>query len=48
VKTPTGASVPLGQLADISMTTGPAMIRDEEGQLARYVYVDTATNDNGG
>jgi Cu(I)/Ag(I) efflux system membrane protein CusA/SilA len=48
VKTPMGASVPLGQLSTISMTTGPAMIRDEDGQLAGYVYVDTATRDIGG
>jgi len=48
VKTPMGASIPLGQLAAISMTTGPAMIRDEDGQLAGYVYVDTATSDIGG
>ncbi|MEO5569197.1 MAG: efflux RND transporter permease subunit, partial [Gemmatimonadaceae bacterium] len=48
VKTPMGAQVPLGQLAEITMTTGPAMIRDEDGQLAGYVYVDTATGDIGG
>ena len=48
VKTPMGAHVPLGQLAQITMTTGPAMIRDEDGQLAGYVYVDTATADIGG
>ena len=48
VKTPTGAQVPLGQLAAISLTTGPAMIRDENAQLAGYVYVDTATRDIGG
>lgn len=48
VKTPAGAHVPLGQLAEITMTTGPAMIRDEDGQLAGYVYVDTATGDLGG
>lgn len=48
VKTPMGAQVPLGQLAQITMTTGPAMIRDEDGQLAGYVYVDTATGDIGG
>jgi len=48
VKTPAGAQVPLGQLAEISMTTGPAMIRDEDGQLAGYVYIDTATGDLGG
>ena len=48
VKTPMGASVPLGQLAGITLTTGPAMVRDEDGQLAGYVYVDTATSDIGG
>jgi Cu(I)/Ag(I) efflux system membrane protein CusA/SilA len=48
VKTPAGAQVPLGQLADIAITSGPAMIRDEDGQLAGYVYVDTTTRDLGG
>jgi copper/silver efflux system protein len=48
VKSATGAQVPLGQLAEITLTTGPAMIRDEGGQLAGYVYVDTATGDIGG
>lgn len=48
VKTPMGAYVPLGQLAEITLTTGPAMIRDEDAQLAGYVYVDTATSDIGG
>ena len=48
VTTPTGARVPLGQLADIVLTPGPAMIRDEDAQLAGYVYVDTATRDIGG
>jgi copper/silver efflux system protein len=48
VKTPMGASIPLGQLAEISMTTGPAMVRDEDAQLAGYVYVDTVTTDIGG
>ena len=48
VRTPSGAHVPLGQLADVSLTTGPAMVRDEDAQLAGYVYVDTATSDIGG
>jgi copper/silver efflux system protein len=48
VKTPMGAHVPLGQLAEIVLTPGPAMIRDEDAQLAGYVYVDTATRDIGG
>jgi len=48
VKTPTRAQIPLGQLAAITLTPGPAMIRDENGQLAGYVYIDTATSDIGG
>jgi Cu(I)/Ag(I) efflux system membrane protein CusA/SilA len=48
IKAPTGASIPLGQLADITLTTGPAMVRDEDGQLAGYIYVDTGTRDIGG
>jgi Cu(I)/Ag(I) efflux system membrane protein CusA/SilA len=48
VRTPGGANVPLGQLAAVSLTTGPAMVRDEDAQLAGYVYVDTATRDVGG
>jgi Cu(I)/Ag(I) efflux system membrane protein CusA/SilA len=48
VKTPAGAHVPLAQLAKVTLTPGPAMIRDEGGQLAGYVYVDTSTSDIGG
>jgi Cu(I)/Ag(I) efflux system membrane protein CusA/SilA len=48
VKAPSGAQIPLGQLAQITLTTGPSMVRDENGQLAGYVYVDTATSDIGG
>jgi Cu(I)/Ag(I) efflux system membrane protein CusA/SilA len=48
VRTPTGVEVPLGQLAKVVLTTGPAMIRDENGLLAGYVYVDSATRDLGG
>ncbi len=48
VKTGMGSQVPLGQLAEITLTTGPAMIRDENAQLAGYVYVDTVSSDIGG
>jgi Cu(I)/Ag(I) efflux system membrane protein CusA/SilA len=48
VKTPMGAQVPLAQLAEITLALGPSMIRDEGGQLAGYIYVDTATRDIGG
>jgi Cu(I)/Ag(I) efflux system membrane protein CusA/SilA len=50
VATPAGAQVPLGQLASVRIVEGPAMIRDESGKLAGYVYidVDTAHRDLGG
>jgi Cu(I)/Ag(I) efflux system membrane protein CusA/SilA len=48
VRTPAGAHVPLGQLAAIELSPGPAMIRDEDGLLAGYVYVDTDGRDLGG
>jgi copper/silver efflux system protein len=47
VATGNGAQVPLGQLADLKLTAGPAMIRDEDGQLAGYVLVDMAGRDIG-
>jgi len=43
-----GAQVPLGQLAELRLTSGPAMIRDEDAQLSGYVYVDMAGRDIGG
>jgi Cu(I)/Ag(I) efflux system membrane protein CusA/SilA len=47
VMTPSGAQVPLGRLADIRVTTGPSMIRNENGFLAGYVYVDMTGRDIG-
>jgi copper/silver efflux system protein len=37
--------VPVAQLAEIRSTTGPSMIRDENGLLTAYVYVDVAGRD---
>lgn len=48
ITTPDGAQVPLGQLADLELVRGPAMIRDEDGLLAGYVYVDMTGRDIGG
>lgn len=48
VATPTGAQIPLGEVAQVSYSTGPAMIRDEEGQLTGYVYLDLNTANFGG
>src|SRR6266511_3489890 len=42
-----GAQIPLGQLADVRLTSGPAMIRDEDAQLAGYVFVDMTGRDIG-
>jgi Cu(I)/Ag(I) efflux system membrane protein CusA/SilA len=48
VATPSGAQIPMAQLADIRLVEGPAMIRDENGLLSGYVYVDVAGRDLGG
>jgi Cu(I)/Ag(I) efflux system membrane protein CusA/SilA len=48
VSTMGGAAVPLAELADIRLAEGPAMIRDENGLLAGYVYVDMTGRDVGG
>jgi Cu(I)/Ag(I) efflux system membrane protein CusA/SilA len=47
VPTPDGAQIPLVQLADITIRTGPSMIKNEEGFLAGFVYVDVAGRDMG-
>jgi Cu(I)/Ag(I) efflux system membrane protein CusA/SilA len=43
----TFAHVPLGELADIRLATGPGMIRDENGMLTGYVYLDVVGRDIG-
>jgi len=40
--------LPLAQLAEIGITAGPAMIRNEDGLLTGYVYVDLADRDPNG
>ena len=35
-----GAAVPLGELADVRVVTGPPMIKDEDGVLVGYVFAD--------
>ncbi len=47
VSTPDGAQIPMAQLADIRLATGPGMIRDENGRMCGYVYVDLAGRDVG-
>ncbi|MDQ6892765.1 MAG: efflux RND transporter permease subunit [Acidobacteriota bacterium] len=45
VMTPSGAQIPIGQLARIQVVSGPSMYRDENGRLSGIVYVDTTTSD---
>ena len=44
VPTPSGAQVPMEMLADIQQRTGPPDIRDENGQLVGFVFVDVTTS----
>ena len=47
VGTPTGAQIPLSEVAKVSFSRGPAMIRDEDAALTGYVYIDLNTSDYG-
>ena len=45
IGTPLGAQIPLGQVARVSFSRGPAMIRDEDGALTGYIYIDLKNTD---
>jgi Cu(I)/Ag(I) efflux system membrane protein CusA/SilA len=40
-----GASVPLGEVAEVKLVRGPASIRTENAQLAAYIFVDVRDRD---
>lgn len=42
-----GRQVPIGELADIRSVIGPSMIRDENGVLTGYIYLDLSQPDIG-
>ena len=42
-----GGTVPLGQIAKVSLAQGPSSIRTENAQLAAYVFVDLRDRDLG-
>jgi Cu(I)/Ag(I) efflux system membrane protein CusA/SilA len=42
VPTPSGAQVPLAEVAHLRSRSGPSMLRDEGGRLYTYVFADTA------
>jgi len=47
VPTMGGAQIPMAELADVTVSSGPSMIRDENGMLAGYVFVDITGRDLG-
>jgi len=48
IATPSGAQIPIDEVAKVSFSRGPAMIRDEDGALTGYIYIDLNTKDYGG
>ena len=44
---PNGGTVPLGEVAKISLAQGPSSIRTEDAQLALYIFVDLRDRDLG-
>jgi len=48
VVTPSGAHVPMGALAEISVVDGPGMIRSENARRTGFVFIDIAGRDLGG
>jgi copper/silver efflux system protein len=47
VPTAGGAQIPIAELADVTVSSGPSMIRDENGMMAGYVFVDITGRDIG-
>ena len=47
VTTPDGYQVPMAQLAELRLVSGPGMIRNENGMLSGYVYTNVVGRDLG-
>jgi copper/silver efflux system protein len=48
IATPSGAQIPISEVAKVYFSRGASMIRDEEGQLTGYVFLDLNTANYGG
>lgn len=48
IGTPSGSQIPINEVARLFFSRGPAMIRDEDGALTGYVYLDLNTRNYGG
>ncbi len=44
ISSPTGAQIPLSEIAEVKVNEGASMIRDENASLVGYVYVDIDTS----
>jgi copper/silver efflux system protein len=47
IGTPSGAQIPIEQVARISFSRGPSMLRDEDGALTGYIYIDLKSRNYG-
>lgn len=47
IPTPAGGTIPLSEVASVSLAQGPSMIRTENAQLALYIFVDFRDRDIG-
>ncbi len=47
IVTPTGARIPLGDVASINVTDGPPMIKSENARINGWIFVDTKGRDLG-
>ncbi|CAN5417046.1 hypothetical protein BH09MYX1_BH09MYX1_29250 [soil metagenome] len=47
IKTPSGAQIPIGEVADLTATTGPMVVRTEQAELVGYVYADVGDREIG-
>jgi Cu(I)/Ag(I) efflux system membrane protein CusA/SilA len=48
IAAPNGEQIPISQVARVSYSRGPAMIRDEDGALTGYVYLNIQSSDYSG
>ena len=48
IPTPSGQQIPVGEVARVYYSRGPAMIRDEDGALTGYIYLNLNNHDYGG
>ena len=48
IPTPSGENIPVSEVARVYFSRGPSMIRDEDGALTGYVYLNLKTNNYGG